>query len=77
MTTQVYEAVFQNGVFRPVRPVSKAIAEGQHVRLIVKVEERQNVLDLAAGIYEGLLDDEVNEVEQIALDRRNFFGSTP
>lgn len=74
MTTQVYEAIFQNGAFRPVGPVSAAIAEGQQVRLVVEVEENQDVLSLAAGVYEGLNEEEVKEVEQIALDRRHFFG---
>ena len=73
MATQVCEAIFQNGTFRPVQPIMAALAEGQHVRLVVEVEEN-NVLSLATGVYEGLSDAEVNEVEQIALDRRNFFG---
>lgn len=72
MSTQVYEAIFQNGAFRPVRPVS--IAEGQHVRLIIEVEEKPNVLELAARVYEDLSEDEVREIEHIALDRRDFFG---
>jgi predicted DNA-binding antitoxin AbrB/MazE fold protein len=73
VTTQVYEAVFQNGAFRPVQPIPTAFAEGQHVRLVVEVEDN-DVLNLATGVYEGLSDAEVREVEQIALDRRDFFG---
>lgn len=73
MATQIYEAIFQNGAFRPVRPVS-SIAEGQQVRLVVEVEE--DVLNLAADVYEGLSDDEINEVEKIALARRDFFDRT-
>ncbi len=73
MTTQVYEAVFQNGAFRPVQPISTVLAEGQHVRLVVEVEDN-DILSLATGVYEGLSDAEVKEVEQIALDRRDFFG---
>lgn len=74
MPTQVYEAIFQNGAFRLVHPVSPAITEGQHVRLVVEVAEQKDILALAAGVYEGLSDDEVQAVEQIALDRRDFFG---
>ena len=33
MTTQVCEAVFQNGAFRPVQPISTVLAEGQHVEV--------------------------------------------
>ncbi len=75
MTTQVCEAVFQNGAFRPVQPISAALAEGQHVRLVVEVEDNDNdILSLATGVYEGLSDAGVKEVEEIALDRRDFFG---
>ena len=49
MTAQVCEAVFQNGAFRPVRPISTAIAEGQHVRLVVEVEEN-DILILATDV---------------------------
>ena len=73
MTTQVCEAVFQNGAFRPVRPISTAIAEGQHVRLVVEVEEN-DILTLATDVYEGLSEAEIKDVEQIALERRDFFG---
>lgn len=72
MTTHVYEVTFQNGAFRPMRPVLAAIAEGQRVRLAVEIEEKQDVLDLAAGVYKGLSNDEINDVERIAFDRRNF-----
>lgn len=73
MTTEVYDAVYQNGAFRPVRPVAASFLEGQHVRLVVEVEE-PDILDLAMGVYEGLTEDEVTEIEQIALERRDFFG---
>lgn len=73
MTTQICEAVFQNGAFRPVRPISTTIAEGQHVRLVVEVEEN-DILALATAVYEGLSEAEVKDVEQIALERRDFFG---
>ena len=73
MTTQVCEAIFQNGAFRPVQPVSAALAEGQHVRLVVEVEDK-DILRLATGVFEGLSDAEVREIEQIAFDRRDFFA---
>lgn len=73
MATEIYDAVFQDGTFRPVRPVAVSLLEGQHVRLVVEVAE-QNVLDLAGSVYEGLTDGEVTEIEKIALERREFFG---
>lgn len=75
MTTQVYEAIFQNGAFRPVQAVSAAISEGQQVRLVVEIEERKNVLDLAGEVYVDLSKKEVEEVEKIALERRDFFAA--
>jgi hypothetical protein len=33
-----------------------------------------DILNLAAGVYEGLSQQEIEDVEQIALDRRSFFG---
>lgn len=72
MTTQICEAVFQNGAFRPVQPITTNLVEGQHVRLVVEMEDN-DILSLATGVYEGLSDADVKEVEQIALDRRDFF----
>ncbi|MEO6907717.1 MAG: antitoxin family protein [Abditibacteriaceae bacterium] len=75
MTTQICEAVFQDGTFRPVQPISSKLAEGQHVRLVVQVEDA-DILSLATGVYEGLSDADVKEVENIALDRHDFFGKS-
>lgn len=77
MTIQMYDAIFQNGAFRIIAPAMSAITEGQQVRLIVELEMKQpDVLELAGEVYEGLLPDEINEVEQIALDRRRFFSNS-
>lgn len=63
---------FKNGTFRPVHPIPAVLAEGQHVHLVVEVTD-SDILDLATGVYGGLSDAEVKEIEQIALDRRDFF----
>ena len=73
MTNQMVEAVFQNGAFLPVRPL-REIEEGQHVRLFVEVDSKVDVVELAGRIFDDLSEDEVREVEAIALDRRNFSG---
>ena len=73
MATKIYDAVFQDGNFRLVRPLAVSLSEGQHVRLVVEVAEK-NVLDLAGSAYQGLTDDEVTEIEKVAFDRRDFFG---
>ena len=68
---QTLEAVYENGVFRPLEKIE--MAEGQQVRLIVETLP-EDLLELAAQVYEGLSDKEIDEIEQIALDRRPFFG---
>lgn len=69
------DAIYENGVFRPVGRDAVPIADGQQVRLTVDDEGEPEALRLAMNVYEGLSDTEIEEVEQIALDRGNFFGS--
>lgn len=71
--TQICEAVYENGVFRPVAPVAPHLAEGQYVRLVVETDTPEDILGLAAEVYEGLSEQDMNDVEQIALDRSSFF----
>ena len=72
MTTQKIEAVFQDGAFRPVEPTN-FIKEGQRVKIVVELEELSAILQLATSVYAGLSEDEINEIEEIALNRRDFF----
>jgi predicted DNA-binding antitoxin AbrB/MazE fold protein len=76
--TQICEAVYENGIFRPVVPVAPSLVEGQHVRPVVETETPEDILRLAAQVYAGLSEQEVNGIEQVALDRCTFFTmSTP
>lgn len=61
------EAVYEKGTLRPLEPLD--LAEGQHVRLQLEVEDP---IELAGRVYDGLLDEEVDEIERIALDRRGW-----
>ncbi len=74
--TQTCEAVYEDGVFRPVKDLPTSISEGQRVRLVVEMDEPTDILRLAAQVYDGLSDEQVREVEQIALNRRDFFNRT-
>ncbi|CAN5460557.1 hypothetical protein BH24GEM3_BH24GEM3_19420 [soil metagenome] len=75
MTRKTLDAVYENGVFRLLSPQQVRIAEGQHVRLLVEaIEPTDDVLALAAHVYEGLSEEEIAEVEQIAFDRRALFS---
>lgn len=75
MTTETLDAIFEHGMFRLVQPPSIPLREGQHVRLVVETAESPDViLALAANVYVGLSPQDITEVEQIALQRRDFFG---
>ncbi len=70
---EILEAVYENGTFRPLKVPQ--LAEGQIVKLIVQSQSAiapDDMLALAASVYEGLSEDEIREVEQIASDRTNF-----
>lgn len=73
---QTIEAIFQNGVFKPLQPVTDEVQEGETV--VIRVEERPKSSDrikkLASEVYEGLSDEDIKEIERIALDRSSFFG---
>jgi predicted DNA-binding antitoxin AbrB/MazE fold protein len=73
---QTIEAIYQNGIFKPLQPVSEEIEDGKKVELTVS-EKRLNpeeMLKLASQVYEGLSEEDIDEIERIALDRSNFFG---
>jgi len=66
-------AIYENGVFRPLD--DPGLAEHQRVTVeIMAAPESPPEEALAAwqGVYEGLSDDQIGEVEAIALDRRYF-----
>jgi len=73
--TQTLDAVFEDGSFKPVDNGSLPFSQGQRVKLIVEVpaEPDGDLIELAGRVYEGLSDKEVDEVEGLDLDRRNFF----
>lgn len=73
---QTVEAVYENGGFRLIDPADLRMLEGQKVRLIVEppAESATNPLELAAQVYQGLSESEIDEIERIALDRHDFFG---
>lgn len=74
--TCVLKAVYENGIFRPLTPVSDDLADGQQVDLVVDAADQDsehNVLRLAANVYAGLSEDDIADIERIALDRSRFF----
>ena len=72
---QIVEAVYVDGVFKPVKPLN--ISEGQHVRLEIDEPTEENpedLLELATRVYDGLTDDEIDKIEKVATQRLDFFG---
>jgi predicted DNA-binding antitoxin AbrB/MazE fold protein len=69
------EAIYENGSFRPLQPEAVAVQNGQVVRLTIEDESKPEQLKLAARVYEGLSDREIDDIEHIALDRGHFFGT--
>ena len=73
--TQTLDAVFKDGSFKPLSNGSLPFAEGQRVKLTVETpgETQDDLIAMAGQVYDGLNDEEVNEVERLALDRGSFF----
>ena len=69
------DAIYENGAFRPIRQDAVAVADGQRVRITVDDQCEPEALRLAMNVYDGLSDKDIDEIEQIALDRDNFFGA--
>jgi hypothetical protein len=51
-------------------PLETPLREGQLVRLTV---ETVSLLEPLTNFYEGLSEEEIDEIEKIILDRSNFF----
>jgi predicted DNA-binding antitoxin AbrB/MazE fold protein len=74
VSKQLIEAVFENGILRPLTEICPRIPEGQRVRLVIETEEplAQN-LELATRVYDELTEHEIDEIQSIALHRGHFF----
>jgi predicted DNA-binding antitoxin AbrB/MazE fold protein len=67
---QTLDAIYENGVFRPL--TSPEIPDGQPVKLIVQIAYEvtpDDMLQLAARVYEGLPVEDIDEIENIALGK--------
>jgi predicted DNA-binding antitoxin AbrB/MazE fold protein len=71
------DAIFEDGVLRPVRRPN--LPEGERVRLTVEsvgVARNDDVLGLAARVYEGLSAKDIDDIEGMA-HHRAFFTDAP
>lgn len=75
MTTETLEAIFEHGIFRLLQPANLPLRDGQRVRLVVETDVSPDaILALAASVYDGFSPQDITDVEQIALQRQDFFG---
>jgi predicted DNA-binding antitoxin AbrB/MazE fold protein len=73
VSKRLIEAVFENGVLRPLTEIQPPLLEGQRVRLLVEAEEPlPRALELSTHVYDDLTEPEVEEIERIALDRSRW-----
>ena len=72
--SQTINAIYEHGVFRPLNHPN--IPEGQTVQLSVEIAPKltpEEMLQLAASVYEDLSSQQIDEIEEIALERDDFF----
>ena len=72
--TQTLDAIYENGVFRPLR--EPKLAEGQSVQLIVapRTTATDDPLELAGRVYDGLSQSQIDDIDHIARQRGDLFA---
>lgn len=71
--TRILEAVYEDGVLKPLE--DPGLKENQRVLLEIRTELQEEDSSAIAAwhrVYEGLSEDEIAEIEAIALDRSHF-----
>ena len=66
------DAVYEHGSLKLLEPVD--LLEGQRVRVELHAEGAEDPLEILAGVYDGLSEREIDEVEGAILHRRPLFG---
>ena len=66
------DAVYEHGSLRLLEPVD--LEEGQRVRVDLHTEDAEDPLEILAGVYNGLSEEEIGEVEDAILNRGPLFG---
>lgn len=63
-------------MFKPLTTIEEKFSEGEKVRITIQDKESSanEIMKLAENFYEGLSEEDIDEIEKIALDRSNFFG---
>jgi predicted DNA-binding antitoxin AbrB/MazE fold protein len=75
---RVVEAIYENGMLRPLETLD--LPEHQRVRITIHesiVESPEETLEAWQQVYEGCADEEIAQIETIALDRSRFMRQEP
>jgi len=66
------EAIFEEGVFKPLSPLN--ISEHKRIKLIIEdeSEEPSDILSLASMVYNGFSPEDIVDIEKVILDRTRF-----
>jgi predicted DNA-binding antitoxin AbrB/MazE fold protein len=70
---RVVEAVYENGVLTPLEPLN--LPEHLRVQITIQIPSTRTPEDVLQGwrsVYEGLSEEDISEIERIALDRSRF-----
>jgi len=74
MNPKIIEAIYENGSFNPLSSINMEIEERERVYLVVEpIEKAEDILAMAAQVYEGLNEDQIDSIEQHSKRREDFF----
>ena len=76
--TRVLEAIYEDGMLKPLQ--DPGLEEHQRVLLEIQTEPEDKAASTLEGwhqVYAGLSEEEIAEVEAIALDRDHFLRDEP
>ncbi len=72
--SETIEAVYEKGLFRPTAVLHETLRDGQRVRLIIETDSATATpLDLALHVYDGLSEQEIDEVEEAIQRGGDYF----
>jgi predicted DNA-binding antitoxin AbrB/MazE fold protein len=72
---RILEAIYENGVLKPLK--SLKLSEHQKVTITIQlppVENPDQELESWHQVFAGLSDNDIQEIESIALDRSHFMA---
>lgn len=68
-------AVYEDGKFQLLEPSQLELNEGEQVKITVESESTpKDILALAERVYAGLSNEDMDDIERVAFERRAFFG---